>query len=233
LIPEQVIEEIKARSELVAVVEQYVHLDKRSGSNFFGLCPFHAEDTPSFSVSPSKQIYYCFGCHKGGDVIHFIMDVEKCSYPQAIRLLAERSGIQIPESDDEEYRLRSELNKQLLAVNLEAARYFYLSLNSDAGTACRQYLQNRGLSVSTARKFGLGYASEDWDGLYRHLRSKSYGDDLLQKSGLFKRGKNGQNYDLFRHRLIFPAAGFLTIICPSTSIRQKPRFILKDGISLA
>ncbi len=204
MIPEQVIEEIKSRSELVGVVEQYVRLDKRSGSNYFGLCPFHAEDTPSFSVSPSKQIYYCFGCHKGGDVIHFIMDVEKCAYPQAIRLLAERSGVTIPESDDEEYRQRSELNKQLLAINLEAARYFYLSLTSPAGSACRDYLQKRGLAVSTTRKFGLGYATEDWDGLCRHLRDKGYSEDLMQKSGLFKRGKTGQLYDLFRHRLMFP-----------------------------
>ena len=204
LIPEQVIEEIKSRSELVGVVEQYVRLDKRSGSNYFGLCPFHSEDTPSFSVSPSKQIYYCFGCHKGGDVIHFVMDVEKCSYPQAIRLLAERSGIAIPESEDEEYRLRSELNKQLLAVNLEAARYFYHCLNSDTGAVCRQYMNKRGLTVATARKFGLGFVGESWDGLYRHLQGKGYDDELLLKSGLFKKGKTGQLYDLFRSRLMFP-----------------------------
>lgn len=205
MIPEQIIEEIKARSELVSVVEQYVHLDKRSGSNFFGLCPFHSEDTPSFSVSPSKQIYYCFGCHKGGDVIHFIMDVEKCSYPLAIRSLAERAGIQIPESEDEEYRQRSELNKQLQAIDLEAARYFYHCLNSSAGTACREYLSKRGLTTSTIRKFGLGYAPEGWDGLVLHLRAKGFTDeDLLLKTGLFKRGKTGQLYDLFRHRLMFP-----------------------------
>lgn len=205
MIPEQIIEEIKARSELVSVVEQYVHLDKRSGSNFFGLCPFHSEDTPSFSVSPSKQIYYCFGCHKGGDVIHFIMDVEKCSYPLAIRSLAERAGIQIPESEDEEYRQRSELNKQLQAIDLEAARYFYHCLNSSDGTACREYLSKRGLTTSTIRKFGLGYAPEGWDGLFLHLRAKGFTDeDLLLKTGLFKRGKTGQLYDLFRHRLMFP-----------------------------
>jgi len=204
LIPEQVIDEIKARSELVAVVEQYVHLDKRSGSNYFGLCPFHSEDTPSFSVSPSKQIYYCFGCHKGGDVVHFIMDVEKCNYPQALRLLAERSGVAIPEPEDEEYRQRSELNKQLMAVNLEAARYFYHTLNSETGSICRQYMQRRNLTVSTSRKFGLGYAGDAWDGLYRHLQAKGYNDELLLKSGFLKKGKNGQIYDLFRNRLMFP-----------------------------
>jgi DNA primase len=205
LIPEQVIDEIKARSELVAVVEQYVRLEKRSGSNYFGLCPFHAEDTPSFSVSPSKQIYYCFGCHKGGNVIHFIMDIEKCTYPQAIQMLAERAGIQIPEPDDEAYRLRSELNKQLMAIMLEAARYYYLNLVSEAGLPGRQYVQKRGLTVQTIKKFGIGYASEEWDGLLNHLRSRNFNqEDLLIKSGLFKKGKNGQFYDLFRHRLMFP-----------------------------
>jgi DNA primase len=199
-----VIDEIKARSELVGVVEQYVRLDKRSGSNYFGLCPFHSEDTPSFSVSPSKQIYYCFGCHKGGDVVHFIMDIEKCSYPQAVRLLAERSGVAIPESDDEEYRQRSELNKQLMAINLEAARYFYHTLNGDAGSICRQYMQRRGLQISTARKFGLGYAGDAWDGLYQHLLGKGFSEDLFLRSGLLKKGKNGQLYDLFRSRLMFP-----------------------------
>lgn len=204
MIPQQVIEEVKARNELVAVVEQYVRLDKRSGSNFFGLCPFHTEKTPSFSVSPAKQIYYCFGCHKGGDVIHFIMEIEKLSYPQAIRMLAERAGVSIPEPDDEMYRKRSELNKQLYAINLEAARFFYHDLNSEAGKACRSYLKERALSTSTIRRFGLGYADDSWDGLYKHLLEKGFAEDILMRSGLFRRGKNNQIYDLFRDRLIFP-----------------------------
>jgi len=204
LIPEQVIEEIKSRSELVAVVEQYVRLDKRSGSNFFGLCPFHSEDTPSFSVSPSKQIYYCFGCHKGGNVIHFIMDIEKCSYVQAIQLLADRAGVAIPEPDDEAYRKRSELNRSLQTICLEAARYYFHCLTGANGAPGREYLTKRGVTSQTARKFGLGYALEEWDGLYRHLLTLNYQDDLLMKSGLFKRGKTGGLYDLFRHRLIFP-----------------------------
>jgi DNA primase len=205
LIPEQVIEEIKARSELVAVVEQYVRLDKRSGANYFGLCPFHSEDTPSFSVSPAKQIYYCFGCHKGGDVIHFIMDIEKCAYPQAIEILAERANIKIPESDDDAYRQRSELNKQILAIMLEAARYYYLNLTGEAGQPGTQYLQQRGITPQTVRRFGLGYATEAWDGLYKHLLVKNIADtSLLLKSGLIRQGKNGACYDLFRHRLMFP-----------------------------
>ncbi|MGI6333629.1 MAG: DNA primase [Saccharofermentanales bacterium] len=204
MIPQQVIEEVKARNELVAVVEQYVRLDKRSGSNFFGLCPFHTENTPSFSVSPAKQIYYCFGCHKGGDVVRFIMEIEKLNYPQAVRMLAERAGVTIPEPDDEAYRKRSELNKQLYAINLEAARFFYHGLNSEAGKDCRSYLKNRALSTSTIRRFGLGYADDSWDSLYKHLLGKNFPEDILMRSGLFRRGKNNQVYDLFRDRLIFP-----------------------------
>ena len=133
------IEDVKAQNELVSVVEQYVRLDKRSSSNLFGLCPFHAEKTPSFSVSPTKQIYYCFGCHKGGDVIHFIMDIEKMSYPDAIRYLAERAGIQIPEPDDIEWQARQERRKRLQMICLEAARQFYRNLISPHGERIRIY----------------------------------------------------------------------------------------------
>ncbi len=205
MIPETVIEEVKARNELVAVVEQYVRLDRKSGSNFFGLCPFHKEDTPSFSVSPVKQIYYCFGCHKGGDVIHFIMDIEKCSYPQAIRLLAEKASVQIPEPDDETWRLRNELNKNLQAICLEAARHFYRNLTEDAGRVAQAYIRKRALSPSICKKFGLGYATENWDDLLQHLARLGYQDEtLLLQSGLFRPKKSGGLYDLFRHRLMFP-----------------------------
>ncbi|NLM79220.1 MAG: DNA primase [Ruminococcaceae bacterium] len=205
LIPESVIEEVKARNELVAVVEQYVRLDKKSGSNFFGLCPFHEEKTPSFSVSPAKQIYYCFGCHKGGDVIHFIMDMEKCAYPQAIRLLAERAGVTIPEPDDVAWQQRNERNKALQAICLEAARHFYRDLMSPEGRSVQAYLKKRALSPAVCKKFGLGYARDEWDSLLRHLNSLGYKDEeLLIQSGLFRRGKSGGLYDLFRHRLMFP-----------------------------
>lgn len=199
------IEDVKAQNELVSVVEQYVRLDKRSSSNLFGLCPFHAEKTPSFSVSPTKQIYYCFGCHKGGDVIHFIMDIEKMSYPDAIRYLAERAGIQIPEPDDIEWQARQERRKRLQMICLEAARQFYRNLISPHGERIRIYLQNRGLHTSTSTRFGLGFALDEWDGLLNHLKGLGYTDEeeLLQ-SGLFKRGKNEHLYDLFRNRLMFP-----------------------------
>ena len=205
-IPEQVIEEIKASSELVSVVEQYVRLGKKTGSNFFGLCPFHSEDTPSFSVAPAKQIFYCFGCHKGGDVIRFIMEIEKCSYLDAIRMLAERASISLPEPDDEAYRIRSEQNKVLQQINLEAARFYYQNLVGDHGSEARAYLSNRGISTATARRFGLGCALPEWDGLLHHIKNKGLGDDvsLLLKSGLFRQGKSGGLYDLFRQRLMFP-----------------------------
>ena len=204
-IPEPVIEEVKAQNELVSVVEQYVRLDKRSSSNYFGLCPFHAEKTPSFSVSPSKQIYYCFGCHKGGDVIHFIMDIEKMSYPEAIRYLAERAGIQIPEPDDARWQEKQAQKKRLQTIYLEAARHYYRNLTGLSGERARAYLNRRSLSPATCKRFGLGYALDEWDGLLRHLNSLGYEntEELLQ-SGLFKSGKNNHLYDLFRNRLMFP-----------------------------
>ncbi len=179
-------------------------MDKKSGSNYFGLCPFHSEDTPSFSVSPSKQIYYCFGCNKGGDVIHFIMDIEKCSYPEAIRKLADQAGVAIPESDDGQYRQKAELNKQMLAINLEAAKHFYLNLTGEGGKHALAYLQKRGLQGSTVKRFGMGFALDSWNNLYDALRGQGFSEDLLMRSGLFKKGKTGKPYDLFRNRLMFP-----------------------------
>lgn len=204
LIPEQVIDDVRTGNELVSVVEQYVRLDKRSGANYFGLCPFHQEDTPSFSVSPSKQIFYCFGCNKGGNVINFIMEIEKCSYPEAIKILAERAGVKIPEPDDDAWQKRNERNKIIQSICLDAARWFYQNLIDPRGQPAVEYLKKRGVSAGLARKFGLGYAPGEWDGLLRHLQEKKYDETLLVQSGLFKRGKSGSLYDVFRQRLIFP-----------------------------
>lgn len=204
-IPDELVEEVKARNDIVSVVEQYVRLDKRSGSNYFGLCPFHHEDTPSFSVAPNKQIYYCFGCHKGGNVINFIREIEKCTWPQAVKILADRVSIKLPEPDDEAYRERAELGAQLANLYLEAARYFYRNLIGPQGQMARQYLKNRSITDNTIKKFGLGFAVDDWDGLVRHLAGLKITDpQLLEKSGLFRRGKQGGLYDLFRNRLMFP-----------------------------
>ena len=171
-IPDELVEEVKSRNDIVSVVGQYVRLDKRSSANLFGLCPFHNEDTPSFSVSPSKQIFYCFGCHKGGNVITFIREIEKCTWPQALKILADRVGIQLPEPDDAAYRERLERNATLQKIYLEAARYYYHSLQSPAGATARRYLKERAIADSTARKFGLGFAPDEWDGLLLHLRRR-------------------------------------------------------------
>lgn len=204
-IPDELVEEVKSRNDIVSVVGQYVRLDKRSSANLFGLCPFHNEDTPSFSVSPSKQIFYCFGCHKGGNVITFIREIEKCTWPQALKILADRVGIQLPEPDDAAYRERLERNATLQKIYLEAARYYYHSLQSPAGAAARRYLKERAIADSTARKFGLGFAPDEWDGLLLHLRRQGLDDpQLISQSGLFKRGKSDGYYDLFRNRLMFP-----------------------------
>ncbi|MBP7402728.1 MAG: DNA primase [Clostridia bacterium] len=203
-IPQSIIEEIKSRNDIVAVVEQYVRLTKKSAANLFGLCPFHAENTPSFSVSPDKQIFYCFGCHKGGDVIHFIMDIEKSGYLDALRMLAERAGVRIPEPDDEAYRKRTELAAVLYKVNSAAAAHFFLNLTeSPKGKAALDYFARRGITSGTIRKFGLGYAADDWSDLWKRLRAKGFSADVLDKSGLFKQGKEGP-YDLFRNRIMFP-----------------------------
>lgn len=204
-IPDELVEEVKSRNDIVSVVGQYVRLDKRSSANLFGLCPFHNEDTPSFSVSPSKQIFYCFGCHKGGNVITFIREIEKCTWPQALKILADRVGIQLPEPDDAAYRERLERNATLQKIYLEAARYYYHSLQSPAGATARRYLKERAIADSTARKFGLGFAPDEWDGLLMHLRRQGLDDpQLISQSGLFKRGKSDGYYDLFRNRLMFP-----------------------------
>lgn len=204
-IPDELVEEVKSRNDIVSVVGQYVRLDKRSSANLFGLCPFHNEDTPSFSVSPSKQIFYCFGCHKGGNVITFIREIEKCTWPQALKILADRVGIQLPEPDDAAYRERLERNATLQKIYLEAARYYYHSLQSPAGATARRYLKERAIADSTARKFGLGFAPDEWDGLLLHLRRQGLDDpQLISQSGLFKRGKSDGYYDLFRNRLMFP-----------------------------
>ncbi len=204
MIPPETIEEIKARTDIVPVIEQYVVLSKKSSKNYFGLCPFHHEDTASFSVSPGKQIYYCFGCHKGGDVIHFIMDIENLSYPQAIRHLAEQAGIQIEQTMDPAYEKKRDHSRRIEDLYVEAARFYYRNLISDAGQHAREYLRRREISERTAKLFGLGYADTRWNGLYKHLQSMGYRQNELMDSGLFRQSSRGETIDLFHDRLIFP-----------------------------
>ncbi|MBS5433685.1 MAG: DNA primase [Firmicutes bacterium] len=199
--PENFISELVERSDIVDVVSGYVRLGKRSGSNLFGLCPFHSEKTPSFSVSPDKQIYHCFGCGKGGGVINFIMEIENLSFPEAVEFLARRAGMPIPEqTDDRESRRRA----RMLALNRDAARFFYSQLSTPAGRAARDYMAGRRIGSATATNFGLGAAPDSWDSLLRAMEAKGYTGQELFEAGLARRGKNGGFYDSFRNRLMFP-----------------------------
>ncbi len=200
-IPEKFISDLVDRSDIVDVVSGYVQLTRRSGANLFGLCPFHSEKTPSFSVSPDKQIYHCFGCGKGGGVISFIMEIENLSYPEAVAFLAKRAGMQMPEeTDSAEGRRRA----RMLALNKDAARWFYARLSEPSGSAAVDYIRRRGISPAMVKNFGLGAAPDTWDSLRNAMHEKGYTDFELFDAGLVKRGKNGGFYDAFRNRLMFP-----------------------------
>ena len=200
--PPAFLDELAARNPIEEVVGQYVNL-KRSGSNLFGLCPFHGEKTPSFSVSPDKGIYYCFGCHKGGSVINFEMEIEGLSYPDAVRALAKRAGMTVPE--DEQYQSRYRRQERLWALNKEAARFFHASLFQPEGAAGLEYAGKRGMPKSTLTKFGIGFAPDSWDALCKAMEAKGYTQEELRASGLVSVSqKNGHIYDRFRNRLMFP-----------------------------
>ena len=225
-IPEQFIDELVARSEISDVVSSYVHLTKK-GNNLWGLCPFHNEKTPSFSVSPDKQIYYCFGCHKGGGVISFIMEMENLSYPDAIRLLAQRAGMEVPEAGADEAGRKK--RARLLAANKDAARFYHDYLKSPGGARVRDYIAQRQLTPRTATRFGLGAAPDQWDGLTRALTEKGYSKMELIDAGLAVAGKNGGIYDKFRARLMLPVidvrgdvVGFTSRILPGV---EGPKYL--------
>ena len=195
------IDELIARNPIEDVVGQYVNL-RRSGSNLFGLCPFHGEKTASFSVAPDKGMYYCFGCHKGGGVINFQMEIEGLSYPDAVRALAKRAGMNIPE--DEQYQSRYRQQERLWAAHKEAARYYHSCLYAPGGQAALNYAVSRGMSKATLTRFGIGYAPDTWTGLVDTLRKKGYTDQELKDSGLVTVSKKGELFDRFRDRLMFP-----------------------------
>ena len=200
--PAAFLDELVARNPIEDVVGQYVNL-KRSGSNLFGLCPFHGEKTASFSVAPDKGIYYCFGCHKGGSVINFEMEIEGLSYPDAVRALAKRVGMEVPE--DEQYQSRYRQQERLWALHKEAARFFHSQLYAPVGANALKYAAGRGMPKSILTKFGLGYAPDSWTALVDWLRSKGYTDQELRDSGLVTVSrKNGNLFDRFRDRLMFP-----------------------------
>ena len=200
--PPAFLDELTARNPIEDVVGQYVSL-KRSGSNLFGLCPFHGEKTASFSVSPDKGIYYCFGCHKGGSVINFQMEIEGLSYPDAVRSLAKRAGLEVPE--DEQYQSRYRLQERQWALHKEAARFFHSQLYAPVGQEALNYALGRGMNKYILTTFGVGYAPDSWDGLVTALRKKGYTEEEIRQSGLVSVSrKNGGIFDRFRDRLMFP-----------------------------
>ena len=204
MIPESTIQEILDKADIESVVGKYVAFTKRTGSNLFGLCPFHSEKTPSFSVSLNKGIYHCFGCHKGGNSIGFIMEIEHLSYIEAVKFLGKEYGVDIPETSGYVDNKR-ELKDRIYSLLTEAARFFYKSFTSDIGKEAREYAARRKLEPSTLRSFGIGYSPNSWDALYKHLSSKGYTDEEMKGSGLFTiSSKNGKLLDLFRNRLMFP-----------------------------
>ena len=201
---DEVIEEVRQANEIVSVISSYVRL-KRQGANYFGLCPFHSERSPSFSVSPSKQIYYCFGCGAGGSVITFIMQYENYSFPEAVKYLADRAGIALPE-EEETAGEREEKSKKaaLYEINKEAAYFYYAMLKSRAGKDGLDYLTGRGLTDETIRHFGLGFSGRYSDQLVKHLRQKGYSDELILASGLGVGDEKRGLQDKFWNRVMYP-----------------------------
>ncbi len=200
--PESFIDELIQRNPIEDVVGQHVQL-RRAGANMFGLCPFHGEKTASFSVAPDKGIYYCFGCHKGGGVINFQMEIDGLSYPDAVRALAKRVGMEVPE--DEQYQSRYRKQERLWGLHKEAARFFHSQLYAPVGKEALNYALGRGMSRNILTAFGVGYAPDSWDSMVKAMRARGYTDEELRDSGLVTVSqKNGNLFDRFRDRLMFP-----------------------------
>lgn len=196
------LDEVNNRNPIEDVVGQYVALTRR-GSNLFGLCPFHGEKTASFSVAPEKGIYYCFGCHKGGGVVNFIMDIENLSYPDAVRFLAKRAGLEVPEDDAQQSQYKKK--ERLWALCKAAAHFFHAQLKLPDAAQAQQYLAKRGLSPATVTRFGLGFAPNAWTALMDAMRDRGFTKEELLEAGLvLKNEKKGTLYDRFRNRLMFP-----------------------------
>ncbi|MGF7143711.1 DNA primase [Anaerotaenia torta] len=202
--PDELVEEVRSRNDIVSVIGSYIRLQKK-GSNHMGLCPFHNEKTPSFSVSGSKQMYHCFGCGVGGNVFTFIMEYENYTFLEALRHLAERAGIALPEQEmTEEQKRQSDLRGRLLEVNKLAAMYFYYQFKNPEGQAAYDYLVKRGLEENIIRHFGLGYSNRYSDDLYRYLKKQGYEDDFLSQTGLVTIDERLGGRDKFRDRVMFP-----------------------------
>ena len=176
---DEIIEEVRSKNDIVDVISGYVKL-KKQGSSYFGFCPFHSEKSPSFSVSRDKQMYYCFGCGAGGNVFTFIMEYENYSFVEALKFLAQRAGVELPQEEySKEAKERADTRSALLEMNKLAAKYYYAQLKTEGGRQAREYLQNRQLSQETITAFGLGYSSKYSDDLFRYLKMKGYSEEMI------------------------------------------------------
>ncbi|MDD3139833.1 MAG: DNA primase [Lachnospiraceae bacterium] len=201
---EDIVEDVRLKNDIVDVISGYIKLQKK-GSSYFGLCPFHNEKSPSFSVSRGKQMYYCFGCGAGGNVFTFIMEYENYSFAEALKLLADRAGIALPEIEySKEAKQKADLRTVVLELNKLAAQYFYAQLKSANGAVAYEYLKKRELSEEVMKQFGLGYANKYSDDLYKYLKSKGYKDDLIRQAGLVNVDEKNGIYDKFWNRVMFP-----------------------------
>ncbi len=199
-LPQDFLDEVHDRNDIVDVISSYVQL-KKAGRLYRGLCPFHTEKTPSFTVYPDTQNYYCFGCGNGGDVISFIKNYENLDYIEAVRLLCDRAGLRFPEDTGDK---EDNLKKRILEANRLAARFFFETLKSDEGLEARKYLKHRGLSDETITRFGIGYAPDSWDKLRNYLKSKGFTENELVDGSLCGRSQRGNCFDFFRARVMFP-----------------------------
>ena len=201
---DEIIEEVRSKNDIVDVISSYVRLQKK-GSSYFGLCPFHNEKSPSFSVSRQKQMYYCFGCGAGGNVFTFLMEYENYTFQEALKYLADRAGVELPEGEySREARERADTKATLLEINKLAAQYFYVQLKSEQGKTAMNYLKNRELSDDTIKAFGLGYSNKYGDDLYRYLKSRGYSDMLISRAGLISIDEKQGAHDKFWNRVMFP-----------------------------
>lgn len=201
---DEIVEEVRARNDIVEVVSGYVRLQKK-GSRYWGLCPFHNEKSPSFSVNGDMQVYHCFGCGAGGNVYTFVMNYENYSFPEAVRMLAQRAGVQLPEAEEgEEARRRENKRARLLEVNKEAAKFFYYQLRTPHGEIGYRYLKKRELSDETMRKFGLGFAGKNGALLVQYLRGKGFEDELIQEAGLASHSEKYGLNSQFWNRVMYP-----------------------------
>lgn len=200
---EEQIEEVRSRSDIVSVIGRYVRL-KRAGSGYTGLCPFHNEKTPSFHVNPARQMYKCFGCGVGGNVLTFVMEYENLTFPEAMEMLAQEAGIELPKQElTAQQKQQESLRQTLLEINKKAARYYFALLKSPRGKPGYDYLTGRGLSDETILHFGLGYAGQGGGELYQYMKKEGYSDSVLKETGLFKMDERGA-YDKFWNRVMFP-----------------------------